>query len=70
TEVRDKFGRTPLIVATIYGHPEVIQVLLVGGASMGGKDVNNMTAYSYARVLDRTDIMQLLRYARHHGARR
>ena len=70
TELRDKFGRTALIVATIHGNPEVVRVLLAGGANIGGKDFNNLTAYSYARTLDRYEIMNLLNYATRNRPRR
>jgi hypothetical protein len=70
TEIRDKFGRTPLIVATIFGHTSVVRVLLLGGANLRGRDINHLTAYSYARSMDRNDIMQLLNYAGRRNARR
>jgi ankyrin repeat protein len=74
--IRDKDGRTPLILAAQHNHPNVLKCLLQRGADLSlsdfpksenGKMTRSKTALQHAQELDHFDCIQLLRDA---GARR
>ena len=63
TEIKDEFGRTALTIATIYGHYNVVCILVSAGANVNTKDIHNMKPIVYASALDRGDIYKYLEAA-------
>ena len=49
-EVRDKDGRTPLMLAAQHGHVEAVRLLLEGGAKPDARDHQGYTAYGLAAM--------------------
>jgi ankyrin repeat protein len=62
----DYLGRTPLIVAAMGGHIQIVAILLAKGADVRVRDMEGWTAMRYARGFGRDDIVELLARA---GAR-
>jgi ankyrin repeat protein len=58
---QDKDGLSPLMKASKFGHPEVVQALLNAKADVGAKSNNGKTALDLAG--DRSDIKALLQHA-------
>jgi len=64
---RDRFGRSPLILAVMYGHSDaVISILLAGGADVNARDRKGQTALMIAKERGHEDVAALLRQ---HGAK-
>jgi len=55
---RDKFGVTPLHLASYNGHPEVVKVLLANDANINAIDNKNNTTLDYA--FEYKDVMEVL----------
>ena len=60
-------GMTPLILAAIGGHDDVVARLLAAGASPGAKDKRGRTALSYAEKLGRDAVRRRLLNAATEG---
>jgi tankyrase len=56
----DMYGNTPLTYAAIYGHVEVVRVLLEGGANVDRAEGKGSTALHYAALYGRLDMCCLL----------
>jgi ankyrin repeat protein len=53
-------GATPLIIAILNGHLEIVKILLGLGADVNAKDSNGRTAFYLASETGHTEIVQLL----------
>ena len=62
-DAADAEGRTPLMLATIYNHPEMVQRLLAAGANVALVDHSGSTALAHARRLGRGRIAELIEEA-------
>ena len=49
-ESKDRYSRTPLSWAAIYGHEAVVKLLVEKGADIESKDRFNRTPLSWAKV--------------------
>jgi ankyrin repeat protein len=58
--IRDGWGRTPLIVACYYGHTDTAKLLLERGADQRIADDNKNTAIDYAKKYGFDEIWELL----------
>jgi len=56
-------GRTPLIMATVNGHTEIVRALLSRGADANMKDADGWTALTFAQEYGHAEIEKLLREA-------
>ena len=56
-------GRTPLIMATVNGHIEIVRTLLDRGADVSVKDADGWTAVMFAQEYRHAEIEKLLREA-------
>jgi ankyrin repeat protein len=65
-EKDEHLGRTPLIMASMTGHTEIVKMLLERGADPNGTDMEGWTAIRYAHAYGHDEIVELLRNA---GAR-
>jgi ankyrin repeat protein len=54
-------GATPLIIAVLNGHIEIVKILLDLGADANAKDSNGWTAHDLASETGHTDIVKLLK---------
>ena len=57
---RDKFGRTPLMLACTYGCVECVRALLKAGANINDKNKSDNTALHIAAINDYPDIVEEL----------
>ena len=57
---RDRYGRTPLHMASQKGHTAVIRFLLEKGADMQVRDDEGMTPLEKAMVFNRKTVIELL----------
>ena len=58
--VQDKEGQTPLMLATIYGHKEAVELLIDMEAEIKIRDKHNKTAFVYAIENGEEEIAKLL----------
>ena len=56
-------GRTPLIMATVNGHIEIVKALLGKGADVSVKDADGWTALMFAQEYGHAEIERLLKEA-------
>ena len=56
----DRWGSTPLIIASSYGHMQLVKLLLVHGADTIIADSCGFTAQSYSRSYNYEGIIELL----------
>ena len=66
-EVKDKDGRTPLMLAAQHGHAESVRLLLEGGAQAGARDRQGYTAYGLAVMSSSGGSLEAMK-ALPHGA--
>jgi ankyrin repeat protein len=59
-ELRDKNGLTPLILAAICNHGEMVDLLITAGADMEARDENGSTALIHATLNDHNAIVKRL----------
>jgi ankyrin repeat protein len=59
--VKNRVGGTPLMWAAVYGHADVVRILLDSGADSRLKDEDGVTASAWALKNGRDDLAQLLR---------
>lgn len=64
-EVKDKDGRTPLMLAAQHGHVEAIRVLLGGGAKPEARDKLGFTAYGLAVMSSANGSMEAMKALPH-----
>lgn len=60
-EARDHLGRTALIWSALAGHEVAARTLLESGADPGAKDDSGRGAASYASILNRSELLKMLR---------
>jgi ankyrin repeat protein len=56
----EKYGKTPLMVASREGHAEIVRWFLDKGAAMNGQNQRGETALSLASLMGRTPVVTLL----------
>ncbi|OCF44909.1 hypothetical protein I317_01188 [Kwoniella heveanensis CBS 569] len=62
---KDEYGYTPLHLAADRGYPEIVEILLKGGADAGLQDEDELTAKDLAQVSGRDEIVAIMdQYAR------
>ncbi len=61
--VRDSFGRTPLMFAAMFGNPDIVMLLILNGAGadFGIRDFDGKTALMYATEKNHTKVIELLK---------
>ena len=59
-DARSKYQWTPLMLAAIYGHPKICEMLLALGADPSLKDNKGKTALDYARANNKPECAALL----------
>ena len=59
-EMRDYYGRTPLINAACYGRLKVVEYLLEHGADVAAKDDDDFTALHMAALYRHTEVAAVL----------
>jgi ankyrin repeat protein len=62
-DAQNSYGRTPLMIASMYGREEVVESLLKLGANPNLKDNYERTALSFAEENNYTSIEKLLNEA-------
>jgi len=65
---KDRYGATPLHIATHLGHKETVELLIANGADVNAKDDNGCTPVSLAEGGKHTETADLLR--KHGGIER
>jgi ankyrin repeat protein len=60
-DAQDTSGKTALIVATLWGRDDVVELLLRYGADPDVKDISGATALAYAAAQDDESICTILR---------
>lgn len=58
--VQDRYGNTPLAIATDYGRIEIVRVLLEAGADPNLQDRSGYTPIIYTGIFGQTEIAELL----------
>lgn len=66
-EVKDKDGRTPLMLAAQHGHAEAVHLLLEGGAHPDARDRQGYTAYGLAVLSSAAGTVDTMRALPHSG---
>ena len=56
----DAFGMTPLEIAAIAGHKEIVELLIAEGAYVNAKDKKGRTPLHHAATVGRKEIVELL----------
>lgn len=51
---------TPLMVASCYGRTEILKILLTHGANQEAQDSKGLTAFDFARKMNKKSILKLL----------
>lgn len=64
-ESADQFGRTPLILACLSGHTDMVHLLLWYGADINANIHTGEDALTYARARGHKDIVQILEHYQH-----
>jgi ankyrin repeat protein len=59
-DLKNSKGLTALIIASIYGHEQIIRLLLDGGADINAKDNDGYTSLLYATIKGNEQIVKLL----------
>lgn len=57
---KDKYGRTALMIASMYGHPDTVKLLIESGADIRATDLNGKTALIKAVEIGRIHHVTLL----------
>ena len=60
---KDKWGNTALMLASRYGHTDIVKMLIEAGANVNVKDKNGNTALELAKDKGHTKIIELLKEA-------
>jgi Ankyrin repeats (3 copies) len=66
-DVKDKDGRTPLMLAAQHGHAEAVRLLLEGGAHPDLRDRQGYTAYGLAVLSSSAGTLDAIRALPHSG---
>ena len=56
----DTYGNTPLILASLYGNKDIVEMLLKAGADVQAINKEGKNALSYARLYSHSEIVKLL----------
>lgn len=56
----DELNRTPLIYATMYGHTDIVELLIGKDCNVNYVDIFGLTALTYASLYGLNDIVELL----------
>ena len=59
-EIQDHVGQTPLMIATIAGDIDIVEVIVAASNTMDTKDNNGNTALGLAAIQDQLEIATLL----------
>lgn len=61
--VRDSFGRTPLMFAAMFGNPDIVMLLILNGAGadFSIRDFDGKTALMYATEKNHKKVIELLK---------
>ena len=67
--VRNKFGVTPLIMASLLGHTDVVKLLLAAGADVNAKANKGGEDYTALRIAKMRGHTQIIKLLTEHGAK-
>lgn len=58
---KDKYGETPLMLASRLGYPDIVQLLLEHGADAAARNIENQTALDLAMANGHKEVAEILR---------